>query len=66
MTETTSLPTSQPSETPAKRLANLFKQMVRENDRRDALKRMTAPVELLLGLTQPAYQQSASHAGSGK
>jgi hypothetical protein len=54
MTETTSLPTFQPIETPSKRLANLFKEMVRDNDRRDALERLTAPVQLLLGLTSPA------------
>jgi hypothetical protein len=36
MTEKTLLPTFQPSETPSKRLANLFREMVRQNDRRDA------------------------------
>jgi hypothetical protein len=53
-------------ETPSKRLAKLFKEIVRDNDRRDALERLTAPVELLLGLTRPAVLGIGSHVGSGK
>jgi hypothetical protein len=64
MTETTHF-TIVP-ETPSKRLANLFRKMVRDNDRRDALERLTTPAELLLGLTRPAYRGSASHVGIGK
>ena len=42
-----SKPSSAPVETPAKRLANLFKQIVRENDQRDreAAKRNAQPKE---------------------
>ena len=53
-------------ETPSKRLANLFKEIVHDNDQRDALERLTAPVELLLGLTRPAVPGIGSHVGIGK
>jgi hypothetical protein len=41
----TKTPMVQQKETPSKRLANLFKEMVRDNDRRDAPERLKVPAD---------------------
>jgi hypothetical protein len=42
----------QPKETPSKRLANLFKEIVRDNDRRDALEHLKVPADDAQGRAQ--------------